>query len=75
MGRDKDVERFQRDFRDFAKSAAGHVPGLGKAIGIHETYQKGSKLAKSTPKALNALKCRARSSINRRVRRLARYRW
>jgi len=69
MARDKDIERFKRDAKEFGRSAAGHIPGIGKVLGVHDTYQKGKKLKKSTRPALDALKRRAKSKINRRLRR------
>lgn len=69
MARDKDVERFKHNAKEFGVSAAGHIPHLGKALGIYDTVQKGRRLAKSTPRAINALKRRAKSNIKRRLRR------
>jgi len=70
MAKERDIERFKRDARAFGTSAAGHVPGVGKVLGINDTYQKGRRLVKSTPRAVNALKRRARTSIRRRLRGL-----
>ncbi len=69
MARDKELEKFKRDAKEFGISAAGHIPHFGKALGIYDTVQKGRRLAKSTPRAINALKRRAKSNINRRLRR------
>lgn len=49
--------------------AAGHVPGVGKVLGIHDTVQKGRRLVNSTPRAINALQRRARANISRRIRK------
>jgi hypothetical protein len=73
MAKDKDVERFKKDLRSFGKSAAGHVPGLGQALGIYDTYQTGSKLAKSTRKVVGKRVRREKSKINRRIRKISRY--
>ena len=70
MARDKDIDRFNRNAKAFGISAAGHVPGVGKVLGIHDTYRKGRRLANSTPRAINAVKRRAKSSISRRLRKL-----
>jgi hypothetical protein len=69
MARNKDIERFKRDANEFGKSAAGHIPYLGEALGAYDTVKKGRRLAKSTPRAINALKRRAKSNIRRRLRR------
>ncbi len=69
MAKDKDIERFKRDAKAFSKSAAGHVPGVGKVLGIHDTVQKGSRLVKSGSKAANTIKRRIKSKINRKLRK------
>jgi len=69
MAKDKDVERFKRDAKAFGMSVAGHVPHIGEALGIYDTVQNGRRLAKSTPRALDALKRRAKSNIRRSLRR------
>jgi len=69
MARDKDIKRFKRDVKEFGLSAAGHIPGIGRVLGVRDMYQKGKKLKKSTRPALNTLKRRAKSKINRRLRR------
>jgi hypothetical protein len=69
MARDKDIERFKRDVKEFGRSAAGHIPYFGEALGIYDTVQKGRRLSKSTPRAINALKRRTKSNIKRRLRR------
>ena len=69
MARNKDIERFKRDAREFGKSAAGHVPIVGEALGIYDTVQKGRRLSKSTPRAINAWKRGTRSKLRRRLRR------
>ena len=70
MARDREIERFKQDAKAFGFSAAGHVPGVGKVLGINDTYQKGRRLAKSTPRAINSLRRRARTSLKRRFRGL-----
>lgn len=67
--KDKEIERFKRDAKAFGTSVAGHVPYIGEALGIYSTVQQGRRLTKSTPKAINALKRRAKSKIKRRLRR------
>jgi len=69
MARDKDIERFKRDAKEFGKSAIGHIPYLGEAFGAYDTVKKGRKLAKSTPRAIHALRRRTGSNIRRRLRR------
>ncbi len=69
MAKDKDVERLKRDAKEFGISVVSHVPYIGEALGIYDTAQKGKRLAKSTPRAINALKRRAKSNIRRRLRR------
>jgi hypothetical protein len=69
VAKDRDIERFKRDAKAFGTSVAGHVPYIGEALGIYDTVQQGRRLAKSTPKAINALKRRAKSNIRRRLRR------
>ena len=69
MARNRDIERFKRDAKAFGLSAADHLPGVGTALGIHDTYQKGRRLANSAPKAVNVFKRRAKSRINRQLRR------
>lgn len=69
MAKDKDVERFKRDAKAFGISVASHVPYIGKALGIYDTAKKGRRLAKSTTRATNALKRRAKSNMRRRLRR------
>jgi hypothetical protein len=71
--KDKDVERFKRDAKAFGTSVAGHVPYIGEALGIYDTVQQGRRLAKSTPKAINALKRRTKSKVGRKLRRVRRY--
>lgn len=73
MAKDKDIERFKRDAKAFGTSVAGHVPYIGEALGVYNTAQQGRRLAKSTPKAINALKRRTKSKIRRRLRRVQRY--
>lgn len=74
MSGDKDIARFKKDVESFAKSVAGHIPGLGRMLGIQDTYQKGRKLTKSTPKAANAIKRRVKTNIRRKVRGVTRKR-
>ena len=69
MARDKDIQRFRKDAKDFGFSVANHVPYLGKALGIYDTIQKGKRLADSTPRAINALKRRAKSNLRRKLRK------
>jgi NAD-dependent SIR2 family protein deacetylase len=69
MAGNKDIQRFKRDAKEFGISAAGHIPYFGEALGIYDTVQKGRRLSKSTPRAINALKRRAKSNIKRRLRR------
>jgi len=69
MARDKDIEKFKHDAKEFGVSAAGHIPFFGEALGIYDTVQKGRRLSRSTPRAINALKRRAKSNIKRRLRR------
>ena len=69
MAKDKDVERFKRDAKEFGISVVGHVPHIGEALGIYDTVQKGRRLAKSTTRAKNALKRKAKSDMRRRLRR------
>ena len=38
MAKDKDIERFKKDAKAFGLSAAGHVPGIGKVLGINDPY-------------------------------------
>jgi hypothetical protein len=69
MARDKDIERFKRDAKAFGRSAAGHVPFVGTALGAYDTAKKGKRLAESTPRAINAWKRKAKSRMKRRLRR------
>ena len=71
---DKDISRFKKDAKSFGKSLAGHIPGLGRVLGVQDTYQKGRKLAKSTPKAASTIKRRVKTNIRRRVRGVTRKR-
>ena len=70
MAKDKDIERFKKDAKAFGISAAGHVPGVGKVLGINDTYKKGKRLAQSAPRAFNAVNKRVRINIKRRFRGL-----
>ena len=72
MSVDKDIARFKRDVKNFGKSLAQHIPGLGRVLGVQDTYQKGRKLAKSTPKAASAIKRRVKTNIRRKVRGVTR---
>jgi len=67
MAKDKDIERFKRDAKAFSKSAAGHVPGLGKVLGIHDTVQKGGRLVDSGSKAIKSVKRRVKRNINNKL--------
>ena len=69
MSDDKDISIFIKNARSFGKSLAGHLPGIGRALGIRDTYQKGKKLTKSTPEAVNAVKRRIKTRARRRIRR------
>lgn len=69
MAKDKEIERFKRDAKAFGKSAAGHIPGVGKLLGIHDTVHKGNRLVKSGSKAANTIKRRIKSKINRKLRK------
>ena len=75
MSGDKDIARFKRDAKSFGKSLAGHIPGLGRVLGIQDTYQKSRKLASSTPKAANAIKRRVKTNIRHKVRGVTRKRY
>ena len=68
MAKDKDIERFKKDAKALGLSAAGHVPGVGKVLGINDTYKKGKRLAQSTPRAFSTVKRRVRKNIKRRFR-------
>ena len=72
MSGNRDIARFRRDARGFGKSVAGHLPGIGRALGIHDTYRKGRKLANSTPKAISASIRKVRAKVGRRIRRATR---
>jgi len=74
MSGDKDIARFKKDAKSFGISAAGHLPGVGRALGIHDTYQKGRKLTKSTPRALNVVKRKVKTTVGQRIRRITRSR-
>ena len=69
MNGDKDVDRFRKDAKAFGVSAAGHIPGIGKALGIRDTYKKGKRLAKSTSKAVSVIKRRLKTRFRQGIRR------
>lgn len=71
--RNRDVDTFKKDLKDFSESAAGYIPGLGEVLAIRDTYQKGERLTVSGPKALRVARRRARSRVNRAIRRMRRY--
>ena len=75
MSGDKDIARFKKEAKSFVKSVAGHIPGLGRVLGIQDTYQKSRKLARSTPKAANTIKRRVKTNIRQRVKKVTRKRW
>ena len=70
--RNGEIDTFKKDLKDFAVSAAGHMPGLGEALATRDTYLKAKRLAGSTQKALRVVKRRAKSRINRTARRMRR---
>lgn len=72
MNGDKDIARFKRDVKNLWKSLAKHIPGVGSAFGIHDTYKKGKRLTKSTPRALTAVKRSVKTNVRRRIRRVTR---
>ncbi len=72
MSGDKDIARFKKNAKSFGKSLAGHIPGLGRVLGIQDTYKKGKKLTKSTPKALKSVKRSVKTNVRRRIRRITR---
>lgn len=67
--KNRDIGTFKKDLRDFALSAAGHVPGLGQALAVRDTYRKGRKLAGSTQKVLKVARRRAKSRVRNATRR------
>jgi len=71
--KNKDVNTFKNDLIAFGESAAGHLPGIGKALGAYDTYKKGKRLTVSGPKAMKAVKRQVKSRINRSIRRVQRY--
>lgn len=72
--RDKnsDIDTFKKDLKDFTVSAVGHIPGLGEALAIRDTYHKAKRLSGSTRKALKVVRRRAKSRINRTARKMRR---
>jgi len=70
MANNKDINRFNKDLKAFSLSAAGHVPGLGKALGISDTVRKGKRLTRSAPRALRAVQREAKNSIKRKFKKL-----
>ena len=74
MSGNRDINQFKRDAKNFGKSLAGHIPGVGRVLGIQDTYNKGKKVATSAPKALNAVKRKAKTNVRRRIRRITRKR-
>ena len=67
--RDSDIDIFKKDLREFGLSAAGHIPGLGQALAIRDTYLKGKKLAGSTKKTLKGVRRRAKPRIKGTARK------
>ena len=65
-----DIDTFKKDLKDFTVSAAGHIPGLGEALAIRDSYRKANRLAGSTQKALKVVRRRAKSRINRTARKM-----
>lgn len=72
MSGDKDIARFKRDVKNFGKSLAQHIPGLGRVLGVQDTYKKGKRLTKSSPRALKAVKRSVKTNVRRRIRRVTR---
>jgi len=72
-GRSSDIDTFKKDLKDFTESVAGYIPGLGEVLAIRDTYQKGKRLTVSGPKALRVARRRARSRVNRAIRRVRRH--
>jgi len=70
VANNKDINRFNNDLKAFGLSAAGHVPGLGKALAINDTIRKGKRLTKSAPRAFNAFQRKTKANIKRRLRKL-----
>ena len=66
------VSRAKKDARNFAKSVASFIPGIGTLLGIQNAYDDGMKLLESAPQALidigNRSKERLKSRIKERFR-------
>ena len=66
------VSRAKKDARNFAKSVASFIPGIGTLLGIQNAYDDGMKLLESGPQAMidigNRSKERLESRIKRRLR-------
>lgn len=69
MSGNKDIVQFIKDVKSFGISVAQHFPGIGQGLAIYDTYKKGKKLRKSTPKAMNAMKRKVKIKSRRRVGR------
>lgn len=69
-----DIDTFKKDLKEFTMSAAGHIPGLGEALAMRDTYRKAKRLAGSTQRAQKVVRRRAKSRINRTARKM-RYRF
>jgi len=69
-----DIDTFKKDLKEFTVSVAGHIPGVGEALAMHDTYRKAKKLAGSSQRALKVVRRRAKLRINRTARKM-RYRF
>ncbi len=67
------VTQAKKDARNFAKSVASFIPGIGTILGIQSAYDDGMKLLESGPQALKELgkksKERIKSQIKERLKR------
>lgn len=63
------VSRAKKDARNFAKSVASFIPGIGTLLGIQNAYDDGMKLLESAPQAMIDIGNRSKERLESRIKR------
>ena len=72
MGRNKDIDSFLKDLKGAGKVAGSHIPVVKDALATHDAYKATSRLSKSAPKAVRAVKNEARKRIRKQKQTIKR---
>ena len=72
MTRNKDIDGFLKDAKGASKIVGSNIPIIKDALSAHDAYKATSRLSRSAPKAVRAVKNEARKRIRKQKQTIKR---